>query len=627
MNEQEHKDARRWTLQALEMIDKYIDDSDCRVNGNEDLKKSVESQRQQVEHGKYLVTFLGAFNVGKSTLINAFLGDGYLPWIMEECTSALTLIRTSGSTEIRLRLTDFPGNKELKELASAASCEISGVYKNQGLFLVSIKPSQESAESVCKVLATLVTVQADHDFPGLKGLRAKLVEVDLGLPNDLLAEDIQLIDSPGVHSISETRERIAYAIIPRSQLVIQLVNADMAGSVHDLKFIKRIVQYQKRKVFYLINKSDKLNPDEIDVQGRRGPAKDLLNSLRGVDDNAEVFFVSALYALRSQQLSSGKVKAEDIDKDNRVRIPRQVWKLADENPKQLAEYLMETSGFPRLKNRLADYLLNENKEKAIVESACTFIALTADQMAAPMRAELAVAKDPDEIDRLKHRMKHINAEKKSIREGAEELLNKYNVQAHGGRFDNEVFPGFERTLKDMFENNNIEKYVIQPMIEWLKDDGILKEVKKSRKQEFPKLKLEFQEKLDAFVSQVMEQVSNEVGQAENTVANQLARLMEKLEGLRPGSFERPGFKADSESAGVAGHYAVYILGAGAGGAAAGALIGAALFSWSGPGAAIGAGVGALVGLAAGWLTALFRSDTKWREKLGDAIGNKHLPYS
>lgn len=521
MNEHEHKEARRWTLEALGMIAKYVDDPDTKTDAPEELKKSIETQRREIKQGKYLVTFLGAFNVGKSTLVNAFLGDEYLPFIMEECTAALTLIRSSGSTEIKLILRETPGSRELQQLASAASCQISGVYKNQNRCLVSLNLPQESPEAACKVLSTIVTVQADHDFPSLKGMRRNLVEVDLGVPTDFLAEDIQLIDTPGVHSISDTRERITYGIIPRSQLVIQLVNADMAGSVHDLNFIKRIVQYRKRKVFYVINKSDKLNPDEIDAQGRRGPAKDLVNSLKGVDDNPEVFFVSALYALRSQQLSTERMSAEKIDKDNRIRIPRNIWKQAEEDQGILAKYLMESSGFPTLKNRLADYLLNENKEKAIVGSACSFIAIRADELAAPMRSELAVAKDPSEIDRLKEEMEQIKAEKDSIRKGAEHLLNQYNAQAKGGRLENEVFPGFERTLNNMFDKNNIEKYVVQPITEWLKDDGILQEVTRSRRQGFPKLKLEFQDKLDAFVSQVMERISNEVGQAENTVANQL----------------------------------------------------------------------------------------------------------
>jgi hypothetical protein len=161
---------------------------------------------------------------------------------------------------------------------------------------IEITYSGNTSQEVRQSLTALVTMNADEDFPQLQTFRKKFEEIQLEIPSEKLLDDIAFVDSPGVHSISETNSRVAEEIIPRSHLVCCLLDSQSAGNVQDSAFIARIREQRHRKIFFVINKADQLNDDEIDPQGKRGPARDLLRSLDGSVPDPELFFVSSLYA-------------------------------------------------------------------------------------------------------------------------------------------------------------------------------------------------------------------------------------------------------------------------------------------------------------------------------------------
>jgi hypothetical protein len=60
-------------------------------------------------------------------------------------------------------------------------------------------------EDIHRTLSAIVTLTADEEFPKLKSLREKVEEVIAIIPEPNFEEDIALVDSPGVHSITETQ--------------------------------------------------------------------------------------------------------------------------------------------------------------------------------------------------------------------------------------------------------------------------------------------------------------------------------------------------------------------------------------------------------------------------------------
>jgi hypothetical protein len=199
----------------------------------------IERKRKELQEGKYRVVFLGAFNVGKSALINAFLGDEYLPTILEECTTKIAHISKADKMTAVLNLhhkataEDITG---LRQLIENAGIEAT-VFEPEGRAEINIEFGSTSAHDLLRVLRPLTTMNADEEFPQLRALRDKFDEVFITVPNEFLPDDVSLVDSPGVHSISEPNTRVANEIIPHSHVVVCLIDSQSAGNEQNRDFV------------------------------------------------------------------------------------------------------------------------------------------------------------------------------------------------------------------------------------------------------------------------------------------------------------------------------------------------------------------------------------------------------
>ncbi|HNR33095.1 MAG TPA: dynamin family protein, partial [Candidatus Hydrogenedentes bacterium] len=469
----QHEEHRTWVLTALDRLLGFVrTDPDFRADRAHE-EETIASQRKSVEEGKYRIVFLGAFNVGKSTAINAFLGGAYLPMDVEECTSKLTYIERGDRMDLRLKLGAHVTEEELATLRTVYDDLPARVSHAEGAPGIVIAFDSDAPAFMRRALAPLVTVMADEEFPRLASLREKIEELRLALPSAVIEQDIAFVDTPGVHSISMSRQEISYNIIERSHLVICFVDSGLVGNIHDLNFIKRIIKWRGRRVFFVLNKADKLERDEIDVRGVRGPAKALIQTFKRheIPEDSDIFFLSGYRALRAQELEHGHVTLEDLLEDNKLSVPTSVRERLEESdaPKaELVNYLLVQSRLPSLKERLLDYLLFENKEGAVVESACKFLCERADRFLAPLDMEIRLAEHPAEFDELRANRESLIESLNRVRAQAERTLNEYNARSKGGRVGDEAFAGYEAQFRKGMCDEAIEEHILVPIYRWLR---------------------------------------------------------------------------------------------------------------------------------------------------------------
>jgi GTP-binding protein EngB required for normal cell division len=163
----------------------------------------------------------GQFKRGKSTIINALLGESLLPSGVVPLTSVVTVIRSGGA---RLATVEFrTGLKQKIELSA---------------------------------LHDYVT---ERDNPG----NAKGVErVTIDHPSPLLANGVRLVDTPGIgsvyaHNTDETRK-----YLPQADAVLFVASVDQPVGRAELDFLAGIREYAG-KIFCLLNKVDYLRPEEL----------------------------------------------------------------------------------------------------------------------------------------------------------------------------------------------------------------------------------------------------------------------------------------------------------------------------------------------------------------------------
>lgn len=618
MKFEEHEANRQWILDALNELGVFVK-NDVDFRGSRAYQqKALGYQRQIIEDGKYRVVFLGTFNVGKSTAINAFLGGGYLPMDVEECTSKLTFIQRGERLELRIDLSQAVSDGEfqvLESLFAPIPATIESVRDGRELHVVY---GTDDPAAMRQSLEPLVTVLADEDFPHLAPLREKIEEISLCLPSNVLEEDIVFVDTPGVHSVSETRQEITYGIIEHSHLVVVFVDSALAGNVHDLNFIKRIITLRGRRVFFVLNKADKLDTDEIDVRGARGPAWSLIQAFKRHDipESAEIFFLSGYRALRAQQLAQGQTSLEELLEDNRISIPTNIVERvtkSDDPVRDLSAYLMGQSRLAYIKERLLDYLLNENKAGAVIETAAKFVGEHASDFSHSMENELALARNPAKFDELRANRERLIDKLQSIRDTSIRVLERYGAFSRGGQCGGNTYPGYAGEFRAAMNDTAINEQVIQPLLDWLRVGDNLKE---ARKNKFQPLSAQTEHQVDQFVSGLIARLNETIEAIENETRAAIAEQLGQVRELRANLTDLGKLDMAAVSASMTSSFVAF----GAGGALVGVAAGAAVGSVVPVvGTAIGAGIGGLLGVIGGFLARLAWSEEHWLRKLEPVI--------
>jgi hypothetical protein len=180
-------------------LETFLDDPDFEGEA-ETERTGIHRRRVELREGKYRVVFLGPFNVGKSALINALLGDEYLPKVLEECTTKLTRVVRGEEMKAVLRVAAEPLATEIDALrgqlrtcapgasifgvpAGAIASRRRGVERRDVFGSKSRQTLAAHAQSAC-------TMIADEDFPQLRALRDRFDEIVVSLPNVMIEEDI-----------------------------------------------------------------------------------------------------------------------------------------------------------------------------------------------------------------------------------------------------------------------------------------------------------------------------------------------------------------------------------------------------------------------------------------------------
>jgi hypothetical protein len=129
----------------------------------------------------------------------------------------------------------------LRDLLAAAGVEAE-VNRTEDQSDLLVTYVRQNPRELRNTLNALITINAEEDFPRLHTLRGKFDSVVAYVPGDRVEVDIDLIDSPGVHNIADTEEKIQQDIIPNSHLVLCMLDSQNAGNQHNREFIQSLIQ-------------------------------------------------------------------------------------------------------------------------------------------------------------------------------------------------------------------------------------------------------------------------------------------------------------------------------------------------------------------------------------------------
>lgn len=211
-----------------EIISAALDECNLLPSSYRSYKNQIEDLHSRLAHGRLHLAVVGEFNRGKSTFINALIGQQLLP------TSVLPI--TAVPTRIIY-------GQEL-------SCTIH--------FFTS-KPDLVIKESRQKIAETLLHYVAEEHNPRNQ---YNVGSVEVSCPAPILENGTVLIDTPGFGSTYLHNTKTALDALIDCDAALFLLSADPPMTQTEMEFLKQVKKYVPR-IFFILNKVDLLTRQQL----------------------------------------------------------------------------------------------------------------------------------------------------------------------------------------------------------------------------------------------------------------------------------------------------------------------------------------------------------------------------
>ncbi|WP_017715037.1 dynamin family protein [Kamptonema formosum] len=385
----------------------------------EDLTLASKNLRQ----GVFRLLVLGDMKRGKSTFLNALIGENLLPADVNPCTAVLTVLRygTEKKVTVYFKTGGRPEKLDFK------------TFKER----YTIDPSE----------AKQLEAQKKQAFPDVS-----YAVVEYPLP--VLEKGVEIVDSPGLND-TEARNELALNYINSCQAILFVFRASQPCTLEERRYLDNYIKGRGLTVFFLINAWDEIGKGLVDPDDGE-EIKEAEEKLRLVfqsnladycqvdgDDLYEerVFEISSLLALR-----------------RRVKDP---------------EDSLEGTGFPEFLAALNTFL---TQERAVAElrQARTLARQTYSRTHEGIERRIPLLER--DVDELKRRISSVGPEFEKLAEIRDQFQEEIRiVRDRKARAIADSFRAYILNLGNTFESDFLR---YQP------DLGFLDFLSKGRREEF-----------------------------------------------------------------------------------------------------------------------------------------------
>lgn len=345
-----------------------------------DKATSLSDIAYSVMNGKFSIIVVGQFSVGKSTFLNALMGEKYLPSFKAETTATINFLRSvkespTGTPLIKINYSD--GSVEQSDDVSLENIE------------------------------RYVSTHGDN-------VATKISSVEIFLDSEYLNDGVSLVDSPGLNGLLEGHEKITRDQINRSHAAIFAFSAHQPGSKSDFEKLKSLMD-RCDSVLIILNQIDHIRKDEETVEDVVDKLKENFAQYFNTRELPEIYPISSLEAL----VARSSLNLEYKGKNN--------FSLSEKDE------LLKESRIEVFENRLIKYLTQgEKSQKELlspVEKVRSFINETKATMASRIE-ELNITTDTDEVKNQINVLKdELDGLRNKLNSSRADIRNKvYNLQ-------------------------------------------------------------------------------------------------------------------------------------------------------------------------------------------------------
>lgn len=376
---------------------------------------ALSSDKVKVQALESTIAVIGTMKAGKSTTINALVGEDVLPHRLTAMTTLPTLIRHKpGQKEPILTLNKL---EVFKSLVSEVKAKVGAVDEtaadlskiNEALETVKkrsedIRQKYAGKDAIHQALFLIndtlrlashagFEVDLDHYLEAFSDISSlPTVEVEFqclaGKPQGLHPGSLALLDTPGPNEAGQSavlKHILSEQIEKNASMVLLVMNYTQLNTEQDSEIrsqIRGIKEVFKDRSFVVVNRFDEKKHNDLDEVQTKKLASDLLNGSIDEDDfitPAEVFPVSSHYAFIAervkQQVEAGvEITAFVRDEQNRDFIKAafgvldedEIEELSFEEVEKKATRLLKRSGYGVFISRMLEKAYSKAGENSLL---------------------------------------------------------------------------------------------------------------------------------------------------------------------------------------------------------------------------------------------------------------------
>ncbi len=230
--------VRSEVSQSLDKIVETIDKAEKSAEKNSgklSLERDIEDIKvasKNLREGVFRLLVLGDMKRGKSTFLNALIGERLLPSDVNPCTAVLTVLRYGAEKTVTVHFNDGKSPQQLD----------FDSFKHK----YTIDPAE----------AKRLEAEKKPAFPDVSH-----AVVEYPLP--LLEKGIEIIDSPGLND-TEARNELSLGYVNNCHAILFVMRASQPCTLGERRYLENYIKGRGLSVFFLVNAWDQVKEALID---------------------------------------------------------------------------------------------------------------------------------------------------------------------------------------------------------------------------------------------------------------------------------------------------------------------------------------------------------------------------
>lgn len=367
--------------------------------------RELDEVADRLRSNRMVVALFGAFSAGKSSVLNAMLGDTLLAVSPNPTTAAVTEVQMDAEHVSEVKVTAKTTEELWSDVYSAldalhirADGLADGISRSRALeakdYPTSLRRQIRFLRAIADGYETMkerlgqtwdATPEDLHQFSADERYAAYVARVDVSTSNPMLEHGFVFVDTPGVDSIHRRHTDVAFRYMRHADAIIFVTYYTHAFTQGDRDFLLQLSGVQDveetNKLFTVINAVDLAkSPEEREEVRARVELELKRLGLR----QPRVYEVSAQLALAARQLEKNPADPRAIE-----IVQHRLSNDANGDARLVnvdVDDLMQRSGLARLESDLSSFVTNASSSLAD-DLVRRTISRLRDDVAAKLRAE------------------------------------------------------------------------------------------------------------------------------------------------------------------------------------------------------------------------------------------------